>query len=150
VRKVIDETGKRYGRLFVLRRFEKPSTNRAYWLCRCHCGVEKSVLGDHLRSGEVVSCGCYMREARNKRIVLTGKAGRPAKNEIGRRYGRLLVIERQQRGPGLRRHTRWICRCDCGTETVALGLDLRFGKHQSCGCGRGRFNGRFVSLGLSS
>lgn len=28
---------------------------------RCDCGVEKNVRLDHLRSGKVVACGCFMR-----------------------------------------------------------------------------------------
>lgn len=29
------------------------------WLCRCDCGESKIVTGNHLRSGAVVSCGCF-------------------------------------------------------------------------------------------
>ena len=54
-----NEQGKRYGRLLVLGRCERPTTYRAYWLCRCECGVEKPILGDHLRSGAIKACGAH-------------------------------------------------------------------------------------------
>lgn len=129
---VKNETGKRYGRLLVMhQRIDRQRTpNRAYWICQCDCGVTKSVLGDHLRSKAIVSCGCYGREGKNKRINLTGKVGRPFMDETGRRFGHLLVIERQG---GYSKKLRWICRCDCGRETVAFGCDLRSGRHKSCG-----------------
>lgn len=56
------------------------------------------------------------------------------KDETGNRYGRLVVLERQQSVP-YQRLTRWICRCDCGVETVATGSDLRKDRGtRSCGC----------------
>lgn len=36
-----------------------------YWLCQCDCGGEnslKSVAASHLKSGKIVSCGCWQRE----------------------------------------------------------------------------------------
>lgn len=29
---------------------------------------------------------------------------------------------------------RWLCRCDCGTETIAIAGNLRIGSTRSCGC----------------
>ncbi len=52
---------------------------------------------------------------------------------LGRRYGRLLVIER---GPSVRNGVHWWCQCDCGRRTLVLGAQLRNGGTQSCGCHR--------------
>ena len=53
-------------------------------------------------------------------------------NEIGNRYGKLLVIrEAQSNKRGL---ARWLCKCDCGNETIQNGADLRNNKVVSCGC----------------
>lgn len=60
--KFIDETGNRYGRLTVIALHHM--RRAAYWLCRCDCGSERAAKGNHLRSGEIVSCGCYRREDR--------------------------------------------------------------------------------------
>lgn len=53
----------------------------------------------------------------------------------GQRFGRLTVIERA--GSAKDKTAMWRCLCDCGTETVARGSDLRKGHYQSCGCQRG-------------
>lgn len=51
--------GKRFGRLLVLDRSPISKAKIAYWYCKCDCGTKKDVNGQHLRSGRVVSCGCY-------------------------------------------------------------------------------------------
>ena len=57
----------------------------------------------------------------------------PKKNEIGNRYGRLLVVAQ---APNIGNVTAWECRCDCGSTRIATGIKLRYGGHQSCGCAR--------------
>ena len=59
-----DLTGKRFGRLTVLRRdTERIAKKRyIYWVCRCDCGVIKSVESMKLKSGRTKSCGCLKRE----------------------------------------------------------------------------------------
>lgn len=59
--KVIDITGKKYGKLTVIE-----YADHAFWKCRCSCGKEVIVRGAHLRSGASKSCGC-------SRIGKTGK-----------------------------------------------------------------------------
>ncbi|WDU82287.1 hypothetical protein [Caloramator sp. Dgby_cultured_2] len=57
----------------------------------------------------------------SRRIDLTGKV-----------FGRLSVIgyhSTNKRGKAL-----WLCKCDCGNETVVIGENLRSGKTTSCGC----------------
>ena len=50
---------------------------------------------------------------------------------IGHRFGRLVVIELV----GIRNsNKRWLCKCDCGKQTVVEGSFLRMGRTQSCGC----------------
>lgn len=50
-------------------------------------------------------------------------------------FGRLTVIaraeDRQDKG---RRRVCWLCKCQCGTEHIAKGEDLRSGRTTSCGC----------------
>ena len=53
------------------------------------------------------------------------------KNEIGNQYGRLEVIAFADARYG---KARWLCRCDCGNETIVTGKYLRTGHTRSCGC----------------
>lgn len=53
--------GQRYGRLNVLKH-DGLRKGRNFYLCRCECGTECSVLGTRLRSGKTSSCGCFHRE----------------------------------------------------------------------------------------
>lgn len=73
--KPIDETGKVYGRLTVLEKFDKSKDKSRYyytrpgvfWICRCECGAETLVYGGFLRSGQTRSCGCLRSEKSSKR-----------------------------------------------------------------------------------
>ena len=54
--KLIDLTGKRFGRWLVLERVSNDKNRQPRWLCRCECGREKIVRGFVLRNGK--SCKC--------------------------------------------------------------------------------------------
>jgi len=56
------------------------------------------------------------------------------RNEVGRRYGRLVVVSREPDGHSRRGEKRWLCKCDCGTMTVVYQGNLRRGQSKSCGC----------------
>lgn len=73
----IDMLNKTFGRLTVKRRMGSDKRGEARWLCVCECGAETTVLGSHLRSGRVRSCGCYAKElfvARTKQNPTKGNA----------------------------------------------------------------------------
>lgn len=55
---------------------------------------------------------------------------------IGRKFGRLLVVERlESQSYGIRdKKSVWLCRCECGSMTRVTGSALNTGKSQSCGC----------------
>ena len=50
----------------------------------------------------------------------------------GMRFGRLVVINRAKNTKD--RKSQWLCRCDCGNETIVCGRYLRSGATKSCGC----------------
>lgn len=117
--KLIDLTGKRFGKLVVIKRTIAPNNAKeVYWECQCDCGNITNVRGTHLRQGKIVSCGCYGKSCNKKDLT-------------GLRFGKLLVIkevETETKG------TSWLCKCDCGKEKVILGSSLRSGHTKSCGC----------------
>jgi len=54
------------------------------------------------------------------------------KNEIGKKYGHLTVLE--EAGIDSSKHKLWKCQCDCGNIITARGSRLRNGEKQDCGC----------------
>lgn len=50
----------------------------------------------------------------------------------GRRFGRLTV---QQRVEVKHAQSRWLCRCDCGSQPIVWRTSLISGDTKSCGCG---------------
>lgn len=56
------------------------------------------------------------------------------KNEVGNRYGRLVVLEQTIKSGIKNKATYWKCQCDCGNTTIAAGTLLRRGNIKSCGC----------------
>lgn len=57
--KLIDLTGKRFGRLFVLERADVFCRFDTRWVCECDCGKGVTRFGRSLRNGETKSCGCH-------------------------------------------------------------------------------------------
>ncbi len=61
---------------------------------------------------------------------------------VGVRVGRLTIVARaadrivacRDRPSGRRIERRWLCQCDCGTETNVREPALKFGRTKSCGC----------------
>ena len=53
-------------------------------------------------------------------------------DEIGNRYGMLVVVSRAKNHEG--GQARWVCNCDCGNTSVVHGVWLRRGESKSCGC----------------
>lgn len=63
-----DLFGRRFGRYLVVEIDRRPN-GLIFWKCRCDCGVEKSVYGAALRSGQTQSCGCYQKDIMRQRAT---------------------------------------------------------------------------------
>ena len=61
-KKVKDLTGQKFGRLTVIERAGTSKGRKALWLCKCECGNEKVIMGNNLKSGATMSCGCLGSE----------------------------------------------------------------------------------------
>lgn len=72
---------------------------------------------------------------------MTGRA----LNVQGTRYGSWLVVARDHNYRGS--DTRWVCRCDCGTQKSVNIQPLRNGTSTSCGCQRGKLIKRHHQIG---
>jgi len=113
-KKIIDLTGKRFGKWVVVGDSGERKNKFIMWLCKCDCGNIGKIVGPSLKSGGSLSCGCS--------LVI---------DLIGKRFGRLTVlrIDRQKNGKIF-----WECQCDCGTIKSIDGSALRGGLTLSCGC----------------
>lgn len=119
--KLIDLTGKKFGRLTVLYKdTERITKSGSYWICQCECGKQKSIKSSSLRRGEITSCGCY----RTERILATKEAKGLIDNLIGQRFGFLTVIKKDpERASG--GAVKWFCQCDCGNVVSVRGSALK-------------------------
>lgn len=57
--------GTKFGRLTIVREIEKQGDKRKFE-CQCLCGKNTSVTLSNLRTGHIVSCGCYSKEIKTK------------------------------------------------------------------------------------
>lgn len=84
-----DLSGRKFGKLHVIKRLDNSSSGKLRWLCECECGNKKSIGGGELRNGDSKSCGCIRSEYITNRnlkppyywmyIALLGSAKRSGK-----------------------------------------------------------------------
>ena len=118
LRKYVDLSGQKFGRLTVVEYAGKNKYNRTQWLCRCDCGNDKIVSSNSLNSGKTKSCGCLWKEQVKKSNSI---------DIIGEKYGKLTVVKRLN-------NSRFECICECGNTTEVYIGNLRSGEVKSCGC----------------
>lgn len=58
----IDIKGRRFYRLVVIDLDRSIKRSGTYWMCRCDCGMEKSIIATNLIRGSTRSCGCLRKE----------------------------------------------------------------------------------------
>lgn len=128
----VDLTGRKFGRLTVIKELESryiSGQKVRYWQCECECGNIIEVKSTSLtgKKRPTLSCGCLRVEStRNRHKDLTGK-----------KFGKLTaikMIEYDKNGRNL--PNKWLCKCDCGNETIVQSTfltDKEYGR-KSCGC----------------
>ena len=68
----IDITGKKFGKLLVIKKVSKIGEKNSKWLCLCECGEETEVFLNGLRRGTTKSCGCISIEKLKERATTHG------------------------------------------------------------------------------
>lgn len=124
-------TGRRFGRWTVVGSggsCEQRGRAVKMWTCRCECGTERDVVEQSLVTGKSVSCGCYRIEKLREVVTYDDLTGRV--------FNRWTVLSREDDRfyPGGGRAQMWLCRCECGTESLVAAGMLKSGISQSCGC----------------
>lgn len=126
--KLRDLTGQVFGKLTVKSRAPDKVLPGGYkvvrWNCDCECGKTTIVSSKSLLYAKYPtrSCGCGMYQIKN--------------NLVGKRFGRLLVVEKVKGKilkSGYEQQT-YKCICDCGNETILPYSSLTTGNTSSCGC----------------
>ena len=119
-----DLTGKRFGKLTVIKNTGEQQQRYWTWLCRCDCGNEVVVSTKRLNRGNITHCGCESRTKENVDLV--------PDDMIGKKYGKLTVLHTNP--PTGSRRSSCLCRCDCGNECYVTAYMLYYGLRRSCGC----------------
>lgn len=69
-----DLTGRRFGRLIVIKDTGKRDKNYyKIWLCQCDCGNTIEANTHRLKIGHTTSCGCALKESRQKNAAKATK-----------------------------------------------------------------------------
>lgn len=128
---VMKEHGVSDSKITVIDRAEDYISPKGYrvtqYNCICECGNKFISSAQNIRSGITKSCGCLQKEvARNMKF----------KDITDERFGKLVVMYPVENfdNNGKKRLGVWHCKCDCGNEKDILGVSLRYGATQSCGC----------------
>ena len=120
-------TGDMVGHLFLNDRHINKS--RAYWNCTCElCGQSKDIREDSLKSGKVISDGCYKK---TKEFSNKNKSIHQIEDLTGNVYYELTVLHLAENRQG--KHIMWTCLCSCGKIVDVWAANLKNGNTKTCG-----------------
>ncbi|MBT1162098.1 hypothetical protein [Bifidobacterium sp. SO1] len=136
--------GQKFGKLTVLKMIPGTKTSEASVLCECECGKLITVITGNLKGGNTRSCGCLVKEARNKadRARRDGTAPKrtthryKSKELVGKKINHLTILAIE--GKNKHNQTMVKCRCDCGNTIIVRMSSITNGNTQSCGCMRAK------------
>lgn len=133
--------GKVFGRLTVVHQAGSNHRGRVVWLCRCSCGNEKIILGDHLTRRDkkgVLSCGCLQRENRTKHGAYLPNAD--VRFHI--KYALLQSLKDRARRHGYDSDLELTDMPEIADDCPVLGTPFLFYRKNSSGLGKGKGNNR--------
>jgi hypothetical protein len=117
-----DLVGQYFGKLLVVAKTDERIRKQVVWLCKCDCGNEHRATTHLLIEGYTQSCGCIKREL----------LSHSAHDLLGRRFGRLVVVEKTNKR--IEKRVVWKCECACGNTWYGTGHVLLTENTKSCGC----------------
>lgn len=77
--------GKKFNRLTVIE-YDHSVKGHKYYKCQCECGNTRVVLSSNLKNGRVKSCGCLLKEKREKVKEQNKKQQQVSKKKTTRQY----------------------------------------------------------------
>lgn len=118
-----DLTGRKFGKLIVLKDSGKRKGNSVIWRCQCTCSNHTvvDVSAGNLRSGHTKSCGCMV--------------GHHSNFKAGDKVGKLTIIKDTLERTN-NKDIIWECVCDCGNlnHVKVTSIYLSSSPYPSCGC----------------
>lgn len=118
-----DISGQKFGRLTAIEPTDiRASNGGVRWKCLCDCGNYIYPTMNNLKRGHTTSCGCAKID-----YIESCKI-----DIVGKKYGKLTVLEDITSKTDKRRMIR--CLCDCGNEHICAITDITTGHTMSCGC----------------
>lgn len=121
--KIHDISGQKFGKLIAIKPVDKRASNGCLrWDCICECGNHVYPTMNNLKRGHTTSCGCA-----KENFIESCKI-----DIIGKKFGKLTVIEDITTKDDIRRRVR--CKCDCGNNHICSVTDLTTEHTMSCGC----------------
>lgn len=120
-----DFTGRRFGKLKVLKRISAKDSESGLteYQCLCDCGNTIVARSSNLSSGNTTSCGCYHFQRLQEYSFV---------DLSNIRFGRLVAQYPIRKKNGSL--YKWHCKCDCGNEVDVFAGNLTKGNSLSCGC----------------
>lgn len=124
--------GKTFGRLTVVdgKRLENDKV-----ICKCSCGAQRPFNAYNVIKGGTKSCGCLkkdlMKVEAKKRFK--GVRSKNFKDYTGVKIGVVEVLKKVE--DTAENTTRYLLRCECGTEFMSGTSRVLRLKYNTCGCG---------------
>lgn len=122
--KIGDISGQKFNMLTAIEFVEMAGRKGSIWKFKCDCGNIVERPATSVMNGNTKSCGCLKHISQ-------------IKNDLtGRRFGKLLVLERAENilKPDGKPIIQYRCLCDCGNEKIVRYSALVNNQTVSCGC----------------
>lgn len=110
----------------------KDFDGKYYYRCQCKCGKIVSRTYSSLTSTKYSCCDECKKEIFHNQF--SGLTKEELEQRTGRRFGKLVVLERTNKQHCNNGEKYYLCQCDCGNITLARWSDLINGTKSSCGC----------------
>lgn len=118
--------GQRYGKWVVTEgEMRRHYDGCLMYKCRCDCGFEAYIPGSRLLTKKTTMC----MECNLKRPMPDGM--KKINDLTGRRFGKWTVIRRAE-NRSYSKTAVYLCRCDCGSESIIPGYPLTSNKTRGC------------------
>ena len=122
------EIGEKYNMLECVKYIDSDKRGKRF-LFKCDCGNKVEYTGTYVKNNRYKSCGCRKYNKNKDEDILKTK------------FNRLRPIERVE---NINRGKAFLCRCDCGNESIVPLYSLKNGGTKSCGCLNSEVQSKFM------